>query len=230
MFKLMQFGACAVLSVAFCALNTQASRAQAPTAGMSENSAKAQILNSPRWKQMIEEFNKWLSIQVVYSPQQVQDIKSRLQVEIQTMSASDLQQFLDQWDAKLKVLLGKDAAEAREWVGQFLSVAADGYRKKVFDRLGITNISTMSAAQIENAIHNIRAQELHMKQERSVFDQGRTFQAQTAQQFQTDQRAALQRAGESQAPKFGSYQTPMSPKQFDWRPLPPIIPFGGGWF
>jgi hypothetical protein len=229
MFKLMQFGPVAILVVVCCAWETPRAQAQAPAAGMSEMSAKTQILNSPRWKQMMEEFDKWLSLQVVYSPQQVQEIKSRLSVEIQRMSSAELQQFMDQWDAKLKVLLSKDAGEAREWLGQFLSVAADGYRKKVFERLGITNISSMSAAQIEDAIQNIRAKELHLKQERTVFDEGRALQAQSVDQFRSDQRAALQRAGESQSPKFSSFQTPMSPKQYDWRPRAPLIPWGGFW-
>ncbi len=38
-------------------------------------------------------------------------------------------------DAKLKVLLGKDASQAREWLGQYLSVIADGYRPKFLAKL-----------------------------------------------------------------------------------------------
>lgn len=187
------------------------------------------ILDSSRWREMQKEFHEWLSLQVIYTPQQVAAIEARLQAEVDKMSAAELQRFLDEWDAKLKILLGKDAAEAREWLGQFLSVAADGYRKKVFEQLGITNVSSMSAAQIEEAIHNIRSKELHLRQDRAVFDTGRALQAQSVQQFQSDQRSAMQRAGSSQAGNFGTYQSHLAPKEYNWRPRAPLIPWGGFW-
>jgi hypothetical protein len=225
-----QFVSKAALLLAISVFGVGAAAGQ-PTSPQATSTPTARdiILDSSRWREMQKEFHEWLSLQVVYTPQQVAEIKARLNAEIDKMSAAELQQFLDQWEAKIKILLGKDAAEAREWLGQFLSVAADGYRKQVFERLGITNVASMSASQIEDAIHNIRAKEMHLRQERSVFDQGRSLQAQSASQFQADQRAAMERAGQSQAPKFGSYQTPMAPKQFDWRPRAPLIPWGGWW-
>src|SRR5690606_18906179 len=132
------FLAFVVLAQCVASWHTGRALAQLPPSGSTESQAaeeskKSRILASERWKQMVEEFHKWLSIQVVYSPQQVEQIKARFDVEIQKMSAAELQHFLDQWDAKLKVLLGKDADEAREWLGQFLSAAADGYRKQTLE-------------------------------------------------------------------------------------------------
>ncbi|MCC7086224.1 MAG: hypothetical protein IT427_14570 [Pirellulales bacterium] len=218
------------LAIAIVAASELGSMAQPPATGSKPDAAaKELILDSSRWREMQKEFHEWLSMQVVYSPQQVAEIKARLAAEIEKMSAAELQQFLDQWEAKLKVLLGQDATEGREWLGQFLSVAADGYRKQVFQRLGITNVWSMSAAQIEEAIQNIRSKELHLKQERAVFNQGRTEQMQSVERFRTDERSAMQRAGESKAGEFGSYQTPMSPKQYNWSPRAPLIPWGGWW-
>ncbi len=101
------------------------------------------------------------------------------------MSPADLERFLDQWDAKLKILLGSDAAEAREWLGQYLSVLATGKRQEFLQRLGITDVGDLSAAQIEDTLNSIRAQRLMLQQQRSTFEAGRQQSVQMAQQFQS---------------------------------------------
>ncbi len=128
-----------------------------PTAAEGESAKKAQILASDRWKKVVQEFDQWLAMQVVYTPQQAQQIKEKLAAQVRTMSAAELEEFLNQWDAKLKVLLGKDAAEARQWLGENLQVMADGYRKQFLKQLGLTDITKMTAAQIEDAIERMRA-------------------------------------------------------------------------
>ncbi len=94
--------------------------------------SREQILESPRWRQVQQEFDKWLSLQVVNTPQQVQQLKAQLNAEIKKMSPEELEKLLNQWDAKLKVLLSPDAAEAREWLGQYLSVLATGRHKSFY--------------------------------------------------------------------------------------------------
>ncbi len=196
-------------------LATQKGAAVPPTSSVQTNSSeeakKNQILSSDRWKKVEQEFSNWLAVQVVYTPQQVEQLKAKLKAEIQRMSAAELEQFLDQWNAKLKVLLGQDAAETREWLGQYLSVIADGARQRFLDKLGITDVSKLSAAQIEAELNNIRAQQLTFQQQRAAFDVGRQQSLQRAQQFHEQQRSVLEQSGVGQAAGFGTFQTPIAP-------------------
>jgi hypothetical protein len=190
-----------------------------------EVAAREAILNSDRWKRVESEFGKWLSLQVVYTPQQVAKMRARLHAEVQKMSAAELQQFLDQWDAKLKVLLGKDADEARQWLGEYLSVIADGYRPTFLKKIGIKDVTTLSASQIEDELDRLRAERMTFQQQRAFYNAGQQQWVQRAQQWQQASQGSLDQAGQGTAAEYSSYQTPMAPKQYNYQPLPPIVPF-----
>jgi len=184
------------------------------------------ILASERWKKVQAEFEKWLSVQVIYTPSQVDDLKKKLAAQVQRMSPTEIEQFLDQWDAKLKVLLSPDAAEAREWLGQYLSVIANGRRREFLEGLGVNkDVSKLTAAQIEDQINAVRAKRLAFQQQRAGFEAGRQQSLQMAEQFQNEQREVLQQSGTGQAAGYGTYQSQFAPRQYNWQPLPPIVPF-----
>jgi hypothetical protein len=201
--------------------------ATAPNADVTaaESAKKAQIMSSDRWKSVENEFNQWLAIQVVFTPKQVERMKAKLHAEIQKMSAAELEQFLDQWDAKLKVLLGKDAGEARQWLGEYLSVIADGYRPQFLKKLGIKDVTNLTANQIEDELDRLRADRLEFQQQRAFSDADRKQWLQRSQQWQSASSASLEQAGQGTAAEYGSYQTPTSPRQYNYQPLPPIVPF-----
>lgn len=211
------------LSPWICAL-VVAVGAATTVAANEEAAKKAQILASDRWKKVVQEFDQWLSLQVVYTPEQAAQLRAKLAAEVQKMSAEELEQFLNQWDAKLKVLLGKDAAEAREWLAQNLQVMADGYRKKFLQQLGITDITTMTAAQIEDAMERMRAQRMALIDQRQMFDQSRQQQLKIAQQFEDASAASKREAGQGEAGQFGTFQSQYAPRQYNYRPPPPVFP------
>lgn len=189
-----------------------------------EAAKKEQILASERWKKVVQQFDQWLAVQVVYSPQQAAQIKEKLAAQVQSMSAAELESFLNQWDAKLKVLLGKDAGEARAWLAANLQVMADGYRKQFLKQLGISDVSTMTAAQIEDAIERMRSERLALVQQREVFDYSRQQQVRIAQDMEAASNAARRDAGQGQAAQYGTFTSPYSPRQNIIEPRPPILP------
>jgi len=175
-----------------------------------------QILNSDRWRKVIDEFQQWLSVQVVYTPKQVAQLRAKLNAEVQKMSADELQQFLDQWDAKLKVLLGTDADEARAWLGQYMSAMADGYRTEFLKKTGVTDISHATAAQIEQEILKLRLQRTGIQQRQATFDQTRQQEVQAAEQanaaaqrrMSRDQTLLNQRGAATSSSGYQSHYTP----------------------
>jgi NADH dehydrogenase/NADH:ubiquinone oxidoreductase subunit G len=202
-------------------------KAAAPSVEFSDVEAvkKGELLRSDRWKEIQKQFDQWMAVQVVYTPQQVEQLKAKLAAEVQSMTAAEFEQFLDQWSAKLKLLLGKDADEARQWLGQYLSVMANGYRREFLQKLGVNNVVNMTAAQLEDELNKLRAQRMGLQQQRAAFDIGRQHNVQVAQQFHEDQKSILQQSGVGQAGEFGTFQTQFGPRQYNYSPLPPIIPF-----
>ncbi len=199
--------------------------AMAASIAASDSAEKEQILTSDRWKKVGQEFSQWLSMQVVYTPAQIEQIKAKLAAQVQNMPASELNGFLDQWDAKLKLLLGSDASEVREWLAQNLQVMADGYRKEFLKKLGVRDVTKMTAAEIEDVLDNIRAQRMYLDQQRAVFNTGRENKLQISQQLQTASSEVRQNAASGEAAQYGQFQSHYSPRQYNYSPLPPIMPF-----
>jgi hypothetical protein len=230
-----------LLALALCSLeplNAQAQRPGTPKSNSvtdtAESAKKEAILASKAWENMQAEFHNWLAEQVVLTPQQVAELKAKLNEEVDTMSAAELQTFLDEWNAKLRVLLGKDAAEAREWLAQNLVVMADGYRNQFLQELGLTHISDMTAAQIEQKILQIRAKRNSIQKQRAAFEAGRQADVQLATKVHAQwQREADQAAKDfGKAPQMNTYQSHYSPKTYSASRYYPAYggPFGGyGW-
>jgi hypothetical protein len=198
----------------------EASRAQQPSstdqskAKLSETEMKAKLLASAEWKQAFDEYQKWLASQAIYTPADVERMKSNLLAQVQNMSAADLQGFLDDWQARLKVLNGRDFQEAQQWLGEYLSVVTDGFRRRTLQNLGITDVSNMSAAELEDAIIRIRSDQMARQRNLASFDQNRQQGVQRAQQ----NNAARQGRSSSRAAQFGTTQSPYRPK---FNPPPP---------
>ena len=185
-------------------------------AAPSDAALKENILASPAWKQAYDEFQKWLASQAIYTPAEIAQIQASLTAQIQSMPASELQGFLDDWQAKLRVLNGRDSQDAQQWLGQYLSVLADGFRRRTLTEMGLADLPNMTASQLEDAFIRVRARRLSLQQSRAAFDQNRQQRVQMAQQNNAvTQQARLQRG----AAQFGTNQGPYRPSRFDPPPL-----------
>ena len=188
-------------------------------ADASDAAIKSRILASPEWQQAYDEFQKWLASQVLYTPTDVARIKANLAAQIQVLPASELQGFLDDWQARLRVLNGKDFQEAQQWLGEFFLVVADGFRRQTLRDLGLVDVSNMTASQLEDAILRIRADRLSRQQQRVDFEQNRDRIVQRVQQNQASTQQNLQQRN-SVAAQFGTNQSPYRPPT----PSPPAPP------
>jgi hypothetical protein len=91
-------------------------------------------------------------------------------------------------------------------------------------QLGITDITTMTASQIEEAMMRMRAQRMALVQQREVFDYSRQQQLKIAQQFEDASAASKREAGQGEAGQFGTFQSQYAPRQYNYRPAPPVLP------
>lgn len=158
---------------------------------------KAEIMHSSRWRRAIFELGEWLSSTPIYTPQQVTRIKADFNQRVAGMSSYELEYLLDDLDTKFKIIDAPEAREAREWVGQYLSVMSDRKRAEVLR--DVPNIVKMNAAQLQEELRRIEQKRASLQQTQAAFEQGR---AQLVQQAELSRQrtaqasaAAMQRAG-----------------------------------
>jgi len=132
---------------------------------------KAEIMNSSRWRRAIFELGEWLSSQQIYSPQEVRNIKVDFNRRVAAMSSYELEYLLDDLDAKFKVMDTPEARDAKQWLGQYLSVMSDSKRAEVLK--DVPNVVQMSSAQLQQEINRIEQKRAGLQQRQAAFDSSR---------------------------------------------------------
>lgn len=179
--------ACAVLAGALWAFATAplSQAADPPAATTTEQddaqeamAAKAEILQSSRWRRAIFELGEWLSVQKIYPPREVQRIKADFNTKVMKMSPQELEYLLDDLEAKFKIIEAPEAQEARAWMGQYLSAMTDRKRADVLK--DVPNVIDMTAAQLSQEIMKIERTRQNLKDRQAAFDTGRQVLADVA--------------------------------------------------
>jgi hypothetical protein len=140
---------------------------------------KAEIMNSARWRRAIFELGEWLSTQQIYSPQEVRNIKADFNRRVAAMSSFELEYLLEDLDAKFKILDTAEAKDARQWVGQYLSVMSDQKRSEVLK--DVPNVVQMTSAQLQQEIAKIEQMRASLAQRQVAADQSRQQMVDMAQ-------------------------------------------------
>lgn len=163
---------------------------------------KAEIMNSARWRRAIFELGEWLSTQQIYSPQEVRNIKADFNRRVAAMSSFELEYLLEDLDAKFKILDTPEAKDARQWVGQYLSVMSDQKRSEVLK--DVPNVVQMSSAQLQQEITKIEQMRSSLAQRQAAADQSRQQMVEMAQSAR-QATAAASNAAASRAAAGASY-------------------------
>jgi len=163
---------------------------------------KAEIMNSARWRRAIFELGEWLSTQQIYSPQEVHNIKTDFNRRVAAMSSFELEYLLDDLDAKFKVMDTPEARDAKQWLGQYLSVMSDSKRASVLK--DVPNVVQMSSAQLQQEINKIEQMRASLAQRQAASDQSRQQMVEMAQSAR-QATAAASNAAASRAAAGASY-------------------------
>ncbi len=196
-----------------------------------EFARKHDLLSSPDWQRAVAELAGWLRVQKVYPPAEVRRIKARFNDRVATMSSYELEYLLDSITAKLKLLETPEAADAKAWLGEYLSAMTDARRAR--EMQGIPDILEMSADDLWREIVRIdglkaqvqaRQQGVESKQA-ALVDRAASGRAATGAASQA--AAARSRSAPSHSPyRSGPGKTPFS----DYQPRRMQIVVGGGIF
>jgi len=182
-----------------------------------DEKAKLEILSGERWAEATHWLNEWLSVQQIYPPAEVSQMRKDFDAKITKMSAAELRQLLLRMESKLQVLMSPDAADARRWLGNFLSAQAR-YSDEELAKMR-PDVVNMTATQLETELSQFNARRASRLQAQEAFDQGRQSQVaadrqRRAQQASARQQAALQpRSFQSFYPQSQSQYAPRRPER-----------------
>jgi hypothetical protein len=140
----------------------------------------------------------------------VHNIKADFNKRVAGMSSYELEYLLEDLDTKFKLLETPEAKDARQWVGQYLSVMSDSKRSEVLK--DVPNVVTMSSAQLQQEIDKIEQKKADLQQRQAAFDSSRqqlVDRAQAARQATaaaSNSAAASAQSGASYSPYRGGNQ------------------------
>lgn len=205
-----------------------------PAASDPNEAARQQILASPRWQQAVRNMNQWLSIQRLYSPQEVAVLRNEFRSRVARMTPEELEQQLNEIEAKIAILASPEAEDARRWMAQFLAVQAKYSDAEL--RARRPDIARMTASQIQQELANFQKRRGGMQMSQSAVQQGRALQVQNAQNMQAQRQQAAERARQSAgraadvAASRNQIQTntvpPFSGPQYNSAPFYTVGPWG----
>lgn len=154
---------------------------------VSSDPAKQAILDSKEWRTVRHALQEWVSVQKVYSPQELKAMKAQIDSEIAKMTAPELQDFLDDMRDKVNVLLSKEGDDARAWLAQYLAVKV--VSKQEWDKMR-PDVLNMTSEQLKERLQQLAAQNKQTQQQAEIAAQGRNIQSQAIRQEIQYQRQA----------------------------------------
>jgi hypothetical protein len=109
---------------------------------------------------------------------------------------------------------------------------ADGYRKQFLKELGPTDVSEMTAAEVEQMILQIRAKRLSRQKQSAAFNAARQQEVQYAGKVHAEWQKEAQQAAKDAgtASKFGTYQSHYGPPMREYSTPGRYVPAYGGPF
>jgi hypothetical protein len=171
-------------------------------------------------------FHDWLTVQNIYSPEEIAQMKARLRQRIQEMSAPQLEDFMDDAEERLHLLLSGEATQARSWLSFFTPQAR---REMISPQGAPPDVFGMSVNQLRQELDQFQQQRAERAAAQSAFNRSRDQQVATVEQQRQAQRRAVA-ASERPAATFGPQPPAVPPRQRVVRYPSPnywITPWGG---
>jgi hypothetical protein len=209
----LNFSLCGRLSFLIMAIAALAAAPQSPAVGQQPTPpvrqpapATAQsIVDSPEWQATRQAYLDWLSVQQVYSDEEVQKLVNELSQRVAAMNEQQRAAFLKDMQARLAVLNSDQARQARAWLGENMSRMTPAGQQKL--RRQIPDVANMSAPQLEQALATHQMQMQSRQRNSAAAAQLRAQQNQLAMQMNQQRQQAFLDARQRQQSAVSSQAT-----------------------
>jgi hypothetical protein len=220
-------GLIAVLVAAWSTLPPPAMAADPPAkpsdGGKSDKVRRDLVLKSEAWKNTLAGLDEWLSIQTMYSKKEMAEIRKQVTGRVEKMSADELENFRQDLDAKLQMLLSPEGRDTLGWVAANLAAAAPAYRKKM--DIQYPDVARLTAAQLREQLDRLDQKRSAAQSQTAALERARQariagLQAEQRQEFQERERALDRGAASASSPYHPSgmrqYPNVVSTPQYGW--------------
>jgi hypothetical protein len=214
-----------LMSVSLSAQEQASPGEQPATSETSQSAEREELLNSRRWRRLERDFDEWMSVQVIHTPEEIAALKARLQEHIKGMSAEELEDFMDDAEVRMDLLLSDDVMEARSWLS-FMTPQAR--RDKVSTDGEIPDVFGMSISQLRLELNQFQQQRAQQSEAQAAFDRSRQLRSATPRQTPQPTPTPAPR----EAATFGNqpnFPTPPAPRKKEILPENPrfwVTPWG----
>ena len=219
-----------------------------------EQAAQQKILDSERWKGTSEKLKHWLSVQIANDPRQLakheaqlerhidsilkhllsiqiandpqQRAKQEAQLEgyLASMSATELNQFQDIMDRRLKILLSPEMDRARRWVDRYYTKQA---QRNILD---VQQPLKMTGSQLKAALDRFQEHRASVAEQAAAFNRSRQSETKALASYRGQQLAAQDKARSFQrSATFSSHYAPHVKRKQQTRYPSGWLGGWGGW-
>jgi len=182
--------------------------APAASASRPDEAERRKVIESRAWRAMQHDLMEWLSVQKVYTPSQLRKVKAELNAKVGRMSPQELVDFMNDMEAKLKIMMSPEAEQARLWVEQKLARQVNLTPQQLKQMR--PDVLNMTSAQLEERLLEWQQQRKQTMATQLAFDKGRQTEVKNIEAMEKDEEherdEALNRAyyDQSNASPYGS--------------------------
>jgi hypothetical protein len=146
---------------------------------------RRRVVESPEWRAMQHGLKEWLSIQQVYTPSQLRKVKANLNAKVSRMSADQLIEFMADMNAKLRILMGKQAEQFRLWAEQKLSTQVNLTDEQLKEMR--PDVLEMTSAQLQEKLDEWQQQRQMTLANQKAFSQNRATEIKNIEAMEKDE-------------------------------------------
>lgn len=225
--QILRLAAVLVMAAALCIAWSLAPAAGPPAKardrGQSEKTRRELIGKSESWRNTFAGLDQWLSVQTRYDKDEIENIKRQISSRVEKMSNDELEDFRQNLDAKLAMVLSPEGRDILDWVAASRARAAPAYRQKM--GIEYPDVARLTAAQLREQLDLLIRKRSKAQANTAAVERARQariagLQAEQQQAFQERQRALDRGAAGASSPynpgPVRQYPDVISRPQYGW--------------
>jgi hypothetical protein len=179
--------------------------AQQPAPPARQPAPAQAVADSPEWQATRQAFQEWLTVQQIYTDEEIQKLVNDLRLRVAGMNEQERAAFLKDMQARLAVLNSDQARQARAWLGETTSRLTPAGQQKL--RRQLPDVSKMSASELQQSLASQQLRMQARQRDREATARLRTQQNQLAMQMNQQRQQAFQDARQRQQSAVSSQAT-----------------------
>jgi hypothetical protein len=150
------------------------------------------VADSREWQDARRELHEWLSVQKLYSEQEIEQMLNDLRLRVAGMNEKERAEFLREMQGRLAVLNSDQAQQARAWVGETMSRLTPAARQQF--KAQLPDVANMTESQMRQYLSKMQMRQAARQRDRAATAELRSQQNQMIVQMNQERQTAFEDA------------------------------------